>query len=115
MNPEQIYDRCCEATRVLLRGFETRDLSLIERQVRLLRQYLSRRPDTEDFRFSGQTLLRMEQLDALDGITEQMERSLAAIRQSAQAEFERMLSTQGIFRHLTAGSSEPERSPLLVC
>ncbi len=115
MNPEQIYDRCCEATQVLLRGFETRDLSLIERQVDLLRQYLSRRREPEGSHSSGRTLLRMEQLDALDGITQQMERSLAAIKHSAQIEFERMLSTQGLFRHLTSSSSEPDRSSVLVC
>ena len=115
MNTEQIYDRCCEATGILLRGFEAHDLSLIERQVGLLRQYLSGRRDAEGFHSSGQTLFRMEQLDALDGITEQMEHSLAAIRQSAQVEFERMLGAQGLFRHLTSKGSDPDRSPLLVC
>ena len=115
MNPEQIYDGCCEATRVLLLGFEAHDLSLIEQQVRVLRQYLSRRGDTQGFHSSGRTLLRMEQLDALDGVTEQVERSLATMRHSARIEFERMRGAQELFRHLTSGGSEPDRSPLPVC
>ncbi len=98
---ERIYDRCRTAARDLLRGLETKDLPLIEQQVALVQAYLS------DQAWHGQTwqgadaLYRAEQLEALAGVTEEIERSLLALRRSTDVEFEHLLATAPLLRHLT--------------
>ena len=114
MNPEQIYERCCEDTEDLLRGLETGDLPLIARQIHLLRESLARRPAANGMSVSGSALLRLEQLDALDGITQRMEQNLQIMEKSVRAEFEQMLTVRDLVRHLTRRRGAPRLPPLSV-
>ena len=98
---ERIYDRCRIAARDLLRGLETEDLPLIEQQVALVQAYLSDQEWRGQAWQGADAFYRAEQLEALEGVTEEIERSLLALKRSTDVEFERLLATAPLLRHLT--------------
>ncbi len=110
MNPETIYQQCREAVQILLAALEAGDIALVEHQVRAVRAYLGQR----DRGRTGISLLRVEQLDAIEAINNQIERCLLTMRASAHEEFERMRSTEDLLRHLTFPSGPPDTSSLPV-
>ncbi len=112
---ERIYDRCRLAARDLLRGLETRDLSVIEQQLALVQAYLCDQQWRDQERGGADALYRAEQLDALAGVTEQIERSLLALKHSTDAEFERLLASAPLLRHLTVLPASCSELDLPVC
>lgn len=115
MNLERVYQQCCRASQDLLRGLEAKDLALIERQVRQLRRYLAHRERSEDDIEGAYSLMRLEQLDVLDGVVASMEQSLDSMKQAAQTEFERILSTEDLIRHLTCPQVNSHSTSLPIC
>ena len=85
----------------MLQGLETKDLSLIEQQLALVQAYLSDQEWRDQARRGGDALYGAEQLEALAGVTEEIERSLLALKHSADVEFERLLAAAPLLRHLT--------------
>ncbi len=114
MNPETIYQQCREAVQILLAALEAGDIALVEHQVRAVRAYLGQRDHGADRGRTGISLLRVEQLDAIEAINNQIERCLLTMRASAHEEFERMRSTEDLLRHLTFPSGPPDTSSLPV-
>jgi hypothetical protein len=98
----------------LLAGLETRDVGLIERQLKPLREALAARDGLSDTAFDAGALLWLEQLDLLDGITESVAVSLEAIRRSSQPHLLRMRTAESLLRHLV-GETRGVRSELPVC
>lgn len=114
MNPETIYQQCREAVQILLVALEAGDIALVEHQVRAVRAYLAQRDPVADRECTGISLLRVEQLEAIEAINDQMERCLLTMHSSAHEEFERMRSTEDLLRHLTFPSGPPDTSSLPV-
>ncbi len=114
MKPETIYQQCREAVQILLVALEAGDIALVEHQVRAVRAYLAQRDHRADRDRTGISLLRVEQLDAIEAINNQIERCLLTMRASAHEEFERMRSTEDLLRHLTFPSGPPDTSSLPV-
>ena len=112
---ERIYDRCRLAARDLLRGLETKDLFVIEQQLALVQAYLSDQQWPDPARRGGDALYRAEQLEALAGVTEEIERSLLALKHSADIEFERLLAAAPLLRHLTVLPASCHKINLPVC
>lgn len=115
MQTKKVYEQCCQAARCLLTGFETRDRSLIEHQISVLRAYLQERDPMSDAHPVGQELLRHEQLDALDAIVEHLEASIQRVRDSEQRYFDRMFQTQSLLEHLSQRWNATSVSQLPVC
>ena len=114
MSPQTIYEQCCEAIQILLVALEARDISVVENQVRAIRSYLAQRDAAVDHQCTGEALMRVEQLDAIEAINEQMQRCLATMRTSAHEEFARLRSTEDLLRHLSSPSGPPDTSSLPV-
>jgi hypothetical protein len=112
MNSETMHQHCWDLARDLLRGLERRDLALIEQRLVPLRQTLAmgrclNRPAPDQ-----DLLLRMEQLDLLEGITASVEASIEAIRGATQTHQARMSTAESLLRHLVEGG---RRQSLPVC
>jgi len=114
MNEQQTYSLCCQATADLLEALEQGNLARVEKQVRLLRSYLSEWRPPGPVRCAGEALLRAEQLEALEGVAEEMERSLRTLHRTARFEMEQLASHRGLLRHLT-GVNGPGAPQLPVC
>lgn len=118
MNSEQMYCCCWKMACELLQSLETRDLKGIETQLKPLRETLSARHCLTDAAFGG-ALLRVEQLDLLEGIAESVEAAVEAIRSSSQPQLLRMQTAESLLRHLVGecrgGTGGGGRSSLFVC
>ena len=114
MNPETIYQQCQEAVQILLVALEAGDIALVEHQVRAVRAYLGQRDPLADQDCTGISRLRVEQLEAIEAINDQMGRCLLTMRAAAHEEFERMRSAEDLLRHLTFPSGPPDTSSLPV-
>ena len=114
MTPETIYQQCREAVQILLVALEAGDIALVEHQVRAVRTYLAQRDHSTDRSRIGISLLRVEQLDAIEAINDQMERCLLMMHRSAHEELKRMRSTEDLLWHLTFPSGPPDTSSLPV-
>lgn len=114
MSSEQMYYCCWKMACELLQGLETRDLKLIERQLKPLRQTLAARHCLTDTAFDAGAFLWLEQLDLLEGITESVEAAVEAIRRSSQPHLTRMQTAEALLRHLVGETSAGERSHLPV-
>ncbi len=115
MDPERTYTQCCEATQMLLVALESGDMPLIEHQVKVLRDYLAPRDRWTHCLGGGDALLRAEQLDAIEAVTDRMESSLLAMRESARGAYEEMLGTESLLKHLTRPRISVDVSALPVC
>ena len=83
----------------LLRAIEQRDLHAMELNVHALRGSLTPLP--------GDASLRAEQLDALSGLAEEIERSLRRMRASAASEMTRIQAAAPLLQHVAAGGPAP--------
>ena len=52
----------------------------------------------------GESVLRLEQLEALDGVVSEMMEAFAALRESAEPGLERLRFAMDLVRHLTTHS-----------
>ena len=108
--------RCCwKIACELLQGLETRDLKLIEKQLKLLRGTLAARHCLTDTAFNAGAFLCLEQLELLEGITESVEASVQAIRRSSQPHLLRMQTAESLLRHLVGDGVAGRQSKLPVC
>ena len=73
-----------------------------------MRTYLAQRDHGTDSGHTDISLLRMEQLDAIEAITDQVGHCLLTMRRSAHQGFERMRSTEDLLWHLTFPSGPPD-------
>lgn len=95
MQTEETYARCRGEIGSLLEAIEHNDLGRVAEHVDSLRHCLAdRRPARDD------STLRLEQLEAIAGLAEAIERSLEAMHQSAVVEMERIRATRPLLRHL---------------
>jgi len=108
--------RCCwKMACELLQGLETRDLKLIEKRLKPLRETLAARHYLTDTGFDAGSFLLLEQLDLLEGITESVEACVEAIRSFSQPQLLRMRTAESLLRHLVVEASAGRRSALPVC
>ena len=115
MTSEQIYRCCWKMACELLQGLETRDLQLIEKGLKPLREALAVRRYLSDATFDAGAFLCMEQLDLLEGIIESVEASVEAIRRSSQPHVMRMQTAESLLRHLVDQQNGGRQSRLPVC
>jgi hypothetical protein len=115
MISERHYRCCWKMAYELLQGLETHNLSLIEQQLRPLRETLAARYCRTGTTFDGGAFLWLEQLDLLEGITECVEASLEAIRRSSQPHLLRMQTAESLLRHLIGDHNADRHPHLPVC
>lgn len=95
MQTEELYAQCQKEIAPLLTAIEHSDLLSMSRHVGILKNYLSLRgPEL------GASTLRLEQLDAIAGLTEAIDRSLETMHVSAREEMTRIRSAEPLLRHL---------------
>ena len=98
---EELYQACRESIEELLRALDRNDLKSIEREIYRIRRQLARRPLESDAAIRGLARFRMEQLEAIDGVTESIEVSLRSLRRSTRDELERIKHSESLLQHLT--------------
>jgi hypothetical protein len=115
MKAEKMYRCCWKMASDLLQGLERRDLTLIEKQLKPLRETLAARHCLSETAFDAGPWLWLEQLDLLEGITESVQASVQAIRRSSQAHLLHMETAESLLRHLVIGDFAGRYSKLPVC
>ncbi len=101
MNTTQVYSCCQAAAGGLLSAIDSHDVRAIEDGLTQLRGILSSRQYDDGARADR---LYEERLDALEGVADELHRSVSGLRRSARAELERMREKAPLLRHLTARS-----------
>ncbi len=99
-NVEELYQTCKGSIEELLRALERNDLNGIEREILRIRQHLTTRPLDSELDLRGLARFRMEQLEAIDGVTEAIEISLRSLRRSTRDELERIRHSESLLSHL---------------
>jgi hypothetical protein len=95
-----LMDECCDTlVEALLGAIEARDLHAMELHVEALRDALSPLPAASS--------LQAEQVDALRGLAEEIERSLRRMRTSAAGEMARIRSVAPLLEHVALGGRPP--------
>ena len=101
MNALQLYTHCRTAAGGLLSAIDCRDLQGIEDELTRLRGFLSTREQALALQADR---LYEERLDALEGVAEQLSRSVRQLQAPLRMEFQRIEETAPLLRHLTARS-----------
>jgi hypothetical protein len=96
----------------LLQGLEEGNLRLIAQRLQPLRQTLAARHSNAGGAFDAAALdgggsLRLEQLDLLEGIAENLEASLEAIQRSSRPHLRRIETAGSLLRHLVSEPAVP--------
>jgi len=100
MQTEELYAQCQKEIAPLLTAIEHNDLLGMARHVEVLKAHLAARgPD------AAASTLRLEQLDAIAGLTEAIDRSLETMHVSAREEMLRIRSAEPLLRHLARPAS----------
>jgi hypothetical protein len=115
MISEQLYRRSWKMAYELLQGLQTRNLNVIEEQLKPLRETLIARHRRTGTACDAAAFLWLEQLDLLEGITESVEASLEAIRRSNQPHLLRMQTAESLLRHLIGDNGGDRHLHLPVC
>lgn len=102
MQTNRIYSQCRGVAADLSGAILSRDVRAMQTHVGTLRAHLSSRDDLVNEPGDTDARLRIEQLDAFEGIAETIERSLRSMRGSARREMERIDATAPLLRHLAA-------------
>lgn len=97
MRTEETYARCRGEIVGLLEAIERNDLARIACRIDLLRGCLAEREPRH-----GDSTLRLEQLDAIEGLAEAIEKALDTMHRSAAVEIERIRAVGPLLRHLAA-------------
>jgi hypothetical protein len=101
MNAVEVYSYCQSAAGSLLSAIDRHDIRAIEEGLARLRGALSSRESESQ---SRPDRLCEERLDAIEGVADELYRSVNGLRMSARDELERMRRTAPLLRHLTAQS-----------
>ena len=104
MSIEQTYELCCHDARAMLVGIGQGRLRVAEERLRALRHHLGTRQPLDSATARGASLLRSEQLEALDGAASELTDALATLDGSMQRGLERVRFAADLVRHLTAGT-----------
>jgi hypothetical protein len=99
----------------LLQGLETQDLQRIEKSLNPLRKTLAARHCLTGRAYDTGSLLMLEQLDLLEGITESVEAAVEAIRRSSRPRFLRMQTAESLLRHLVGDKNAARQVDVPVC
>ena len=97
-NPTDIYSQCQTAAGGLLSAIDSRDARGMKDSLTRLRGYLSVREAGSRMRADR---LHEERLDALEGVTEELART---VRRSGRRGFRKLREVAPLLRHLTARS-----------
>ena len=100
MHTEETYVRCRGEIGSLLEAIERNDLPRVAEHVDTLRDWLADRQIAR-----GDSTLRLEQLEAIEGLAEAISRSIEAMQVSTAVEMERIRATKPLLRHLAGKTS----------
>ena len=101
---EQTYELCCHDAREMLAGIDQGRFRVAEEKLCALRRRLETRMPLELTTARGESLLRLEQMEALDGAASEMMEALAALTESVEQGLERLRFATDLVRHLTTHS-----------
>ena len=101
---EQTYELCCRDARAMLAGIDQGRFRAAEEKLCALRRRLETRMPLDPATARGESVLRLEQLEALDGVVSEMMEAFAALRESAEPGLERLRFAMDLVRHLTTHS-----------
>ena len=101
---EQTYELCCHDARAILAGIDQGRFRVAEEKLCALRRRLETRMPFDLTTARGESVLRLEQLEALDGVALEIMEALAALKQSTEQGLERLRFATDLVRHLTTHS-----------
>ena len=104
MSIEQTYELCCHDARAMLAGIDQGRFRVAEEKLCALRRRLETRMPLERTTARGESVLHLEQLEALHGVASEMMEALAALKESAEKGLERLRFATDLVRHLTTHS-----------
>ena len=104
MSIEQTYELCCHDARAMLAGIDQGRFRVAEEKLCALRHRLKTRMPLEPATARGESVLRLEQLEALDGVASEMMEALAALTESVEQRLERLRFATDLVRHLITHS-----------
>ncbi len=104
MSIEQTYELCCHDARAMLAGIDQGRFRVAEEKLCALRRRLETRMPLDPATARGESVLRSEQMEALDGVTSEMMEALAALKESTEQGLERLRVATDLVRHLTTHS-----------
>ena len=104
MSIEQTYELCCHDAREMLAGIDQGRFRDAEEKLCALRHRLETRKPLEPTTAPGESVLRLEQLEALDGVASEMMEALGALKESTRQGQERIRFATDLVRHLTTHS-----------
>ena len=102
MSSEQMDSCCWQMAYDLLQDLEKGDLALINQRLQPLRQTLAARHGSTGAAFHAAGSLRLEQFDLLEGIAENLDASVEAIRRSSRPHLRRIQTAESLLRHLVS-------------
>ena len=85
----------------MLAGIDQGRLHVVEEKLGALRHRLETRHPLDLTTAKGESVLRLEQLEALDGVASEMMEALAALTESVEQGLERLRFATDLVRHLT--------------
>ena len=98
---EQTYELCCHDARAMLSGIDQGRFRFAEENLCTLIRRLNTRMPLDLTTARGESVLRSEQLEALDGVASEMMEALAALKESAEQGLVRLRFAADLVRHLT--------------
>ncbi len=104
MSIEQTYELCCYDAQAMLAGIDQGRFGVAEEKLCALRRRLQTRMPLDLTTARGESVLRSEQLEALDGVASEMMEALAALKESVEQGLERLRFATDLVRHLTTHS-----------
>ncbi len=104
MSIEQTYELCCHDARAMLAGIDQGRFRVAEEKFCALRRRLETRMPLDPATARGESVLRLEQMEALDGVASEVMEALAALKQSTEQGLERLRFATDLVRHLTTHS-----------
>ena len=104
MSIEKTYELCCQDARAMLAGIDQGRFRVAEEKLCALRRRLETRLPLDPATASGESVLRLEQMEALDGVASEVMDALAALKKSTEQGLERLRFATDLVRHLTTHS-----------
>ncbi len=101
MTATQLYAHCQTAAGGLLSAIDGRDVRGVEDSLMLLRGFLSSRDQALAAR---EDRIYEERLDALEGVAEELSRTVRKFEPPVQVEFQRIEEAAPLLRHLTGAN-----------
>jgi len=109
---EHTYELCCQDAGATLAGIDQGRLPVAKESLRALMHRLATRQPLDPTTARGKSVLRSEQLEALEGGAFELAEALAALGGSTEQGFERLRFATDLVRHLTTDSRRLECASL---